>query len=89
MEQIGIREIKASMSHYIKRVKQGETLIITVRGRPVARLVPIENQMPSSINAMLDKGLAAWAGGKPLGARQHYPIEKGHSIARIVEEDRR
>ena len=89
MKPIGIREIKASMSHYIKRVKQGETLIITVRGRPVARLVPMENQMPSGITAMLDKGLAAWAGGKPLGARQHFPVKKGHSIARIVEEDRR
>lgn len=89
MERIGIREIKASMSHYIKRVKQGETLIITVRGRPVAKLVPLENKMPSGITTMLDKGLAAWAGGKPKGARQHFPIKKGHSIARIVEEDRR
>ncbi|MGI9863079.1 type II toxin-antitoxin system prevent-host-death family antitoxin [Moorella naiadis] len=89
MEQIGIREMKASLSHYIKRVRQGETLLITVRGRPVARLVPMDNRMPAGIKAMLDEGLAAWAGGKPRGARQHSPIKKGYSIARIVEEDRR
>ncbi|MDN5327287.1 MAG: hypothetical protein PWP41_1983 [Moorella sp. (in: firmicutes)] len=89
MEQIGIRKMKAFMSQYIKRVKEGETLIITVRGRPVARLVPIENKIPSGITTMLDKGLASWAGGKPLGTNQYLPVKKGHSIARIVEEDRR
>ncbi|AKX94551.1 hypothetical protein MTHERMOG20_10710 [Moorella thermoacetica] len=31
MEQVGIRKMKTSLSHYIKRVKQGESFIITER----------------------------------------------------------
>jgi hypothetical protein len=37
---------------------------------------------------MLDKGLASWGGGKPLGANKYLPVKKG-SIAGIVVEDRR
>ncbi|GEA14128.1 MAG: hypothetical protein PWR22_932 [Moorella sp. (in: firmicutes)] len=88
MEQVGIRKMKASLSHYIKRVKQGESLIITDRGRPVARLVPFENKIPAAITAMLDKGLASWSGGKPLGVNKYLPVKNGRSIASIVEEDR-
>ncbi|OIQ09536.1 hypothetisches protein [Moorella thermoacetica] len=89
MEQVGIRKMKTSLSHYIKRVKQGESLIITERGRPVTRLMPAENKIPPNITAMLDKGLASWAGGKPLGANKYLPVQKGRSIASIVEEARR
>ncbi len=40
MESIGIRELRQHASRYLARVKAGETLHITDRGRPVARLVP-------------------------------------------------
>ena len=41
MERIGIRELRQHASHYLSRVQGGESLEITDRGRPVARLVPI------------------------------------------------
>jgi len=40
MESIGVRELRQHASRYLARVKAGETLQITDRGRPVARLVP-------------------------------------------------
>ncbi len=41
MEQIGVRELRQNASRYLDRVVRGESLEITDRGRPVARLVPL------------------------------------------------
>ena len=38
---VGIRELKEHASALIRRVAAGETINITDRGRPVARLVPL------------------------------------------------
>jgi len=40
MERIGVRELRQHASRYLARVRLGETLEVTERGRPVARLVP-------------------------------------------------
>ncbi len=37
-----VSELKASLSRFLARVKAGEDVIVTERGRPVARLVPVE-----------------------------------------------
>lgn len=41
MDRIGVRELRQHASRYLARVVNGETLEVTDRGRPVARLVPI------------------------------------------------
>lgn len=42
MERIGVRELRQHASQYLHRVQQGETVEVTQRGRPVARLVPLD-----------------------------------------------
>ena len=41
MDRIGVRELRQHASRYLDRVAHGETLEVTDRGRPVARLVPV------------------------------------------------
>lgn len=41
MQRIGLRELRQHASRWVDRVAKGESLEITVRGRPVARMVPI------------------------------------------------
>jgi prevent-host-death family protein len=41
MESVGVRELRQHASRVLARVKNGETVEVTERGRPVARLVPI------------------------------------------------
>ena len=38
---VGIRELKQNASAVVARVKEGASLVVTDRGVPVARLVPI------------------------------------------------
>jgi prevent-host-death family protein len=40
--EVGIRDLKNGLSRYIERVRDGEEVIVTDRGRPVARLTSID-----------------------------------------------
>jgi prevent-host-death family protein len=42
MDRIGVRELRQHASRYLARVAGGETIEVTDRGRPVARLVPVD-----------------------------------------------
>ena len=42
MRVLPITRLKAELSEHLRHVKEGEEIIVTERGRPVARLVPIE-----------------------------------------------
>ena len=44
MRTIGAYEAKTHLPRLLDRVAQGESLTITRHGRPVARLVPVENE---------------------------------------------
>lgn len=41
MKTAAVAELKAQLSRYLSRVKAGEEVLVTERGRPVARLVPV------------------------------------------------
>jgi prevent-host-death family protein len=43
MERIGVRELRQHASRYLARVVGGETIEVTDRGRPVARLIPVRS----------------------------------------------
>lgn len=42
--QIGVRELRNDTAAILRRVEAGERLTITVSGRPVAELVPLEER---------------------------------------------
>jgi prevent-host-death family protein len=42
MKSAGVAELKARLASYLKLVKSGSEIVITDRGIPVAKLVPID-----------------------------------------------
>jgi prevent-host-death family protein len=40
VDTVGVRELRQNLSRYLDRVKAGENLTVTERGRVIARLVP-------------------------------------------------
>lgn len=42
MKSAGVAELKAHLSRYLASVKEGEEVTVTDRGRPIARLVPLD-----------------------------------------------
>jgi len=49
-----ISRLKATLSAYVERVKAGEEVLVTERGRPVAKLVPILRYDQAISNHLLD-----------------------------------
>ena len=89
MAAVGIQELKNRLSQYLKRVRAGERLVVTERGKPVAIISPPSvTIVDRRIEAMLREGVARWEGGKPQGARRP-PRIKGPSVAQAVIDDRR
>lgn len=89
MAGVGIRGLKNQLSHYLKRVKAGERLVVTERGKPVAIISPVSTSPADNhIEHLLREGIARWGGGKPTGTPRP-PRIKGPSVAQAVIEDRR
>jgi prevent-host-death family protein len=40
MNRVGVRELRQNLSRYLAEVKDGESFLVTERGREVARLLP-------------------------------------------------
>jgi len=40
MNNVGVRELRQNLSRYLVKVKEGESFVVTERGREVARLIP-------------------------------------------------
>ncbi len=69
MTLVGVAELKAALSSYLARVREGETVTVTDHGRPVARLVPIppsEESADERLQALERRGLLRRA-EQPLG----------------------
>ena len=90
MDTVGVRELKSSLSRYLKRVRSGARVTVTERGRAIATLVPVD--VPAATewaHALVDSGKARWSGGKPAGSRHPAPPVAGRSVSEAVVEDRR
>ena len=55
-DSVGIRELKGRLSAYVDRVRLGESITVTDRGEPVARLVPAA--MPEVLVRLAQEGRA-------------------------------
>jgi prevent-host-death family protein len=92
-----VREFKARLSRYLKRAAAGEEVIVTARGRPIARVLaagppgedhPNEAEIQRRLAAI--PGIILPTGPKPRGSRNPIRIRKGEKkLAEIVLEDRR
>lgn len=54
--RIGIRELRQGLSAALHRVRAGETLEVTDRGRPVARVVPVAQSSPE-LDELVERGI--------------------------------
>jgi prevent-host-death family protein len=66
MKTTAISELKAHLSEYLNQVKSGDEVLVTDRGKPVARIVPIFSKTRSrdSFSMMEKEGLIKLGSGK-------------------------
>jgi prevent-host-death family protein len=92
--QVSIREMKNRLSKYLKLVQTGQEVVITDRGRPVARLTLVAST-PEEAEAEAIKRILAlpWVrpgnGKKLKGASKPIRLKPGDkTAAEMVLEDR-
>ena len=92
MIQAGIKEIKNNLSRYLARVKDGEEVMITERGKAIARIVK-ENSKNMAVREALaqwiDRGVVIMPSRSPKGDVPARHRATGKTVAEMVIEDRR
>jgi prevent-host-death family protein len=54
---VGLRELRHNTSEVLARVRHGETIDVTEYGRPIARIVPVEDRTPTpTLERLADAG---------------------------------
>jgi len=98
VKPVGIRELKNRLSEYLRRVRSGESVLVTDRGEVVAELLPpgqgrMDPSVPAGLLALAKRGLATLgAPGKP--DPELYPAlplprrERRRSAAQLLDEER-
>jgi prevent-host-death family protein len=57
MEQVGVRELRANLASAVRQAGAGERVVITIDGRPVAQLGPLEPTGSPSLDELAASGL--------------------------------
>ena len=85
---VGVRELKTRLSEYLRRVKRGETILITDHGQPVGCIVPADQPLEARLQAMVEAGTLAWSGQKLEPMLPVAQVQGQHSVADLLIEDR-
>ena len=85
---VGTRELKNHLSQYLRRVKAGETLVITDRGTPVGQIVPIQLDLTDRLIKLKEAGVVEW-NGKSVPSYQPKAINTSKwLLSDLISEDR-
>ena len=81
---VSIRELKSRLSHYLRLTRKGESVVITDRGVPIGRIVPMGQDLDQRLAAMREAGQARWSGRK-LSQRKPVAKLRGRgSVAQLI-----
>ena len=71
MKQVKVTEFRAHLPEYLGKVQQGESITVMSRGKPVARLVPVNGVMESAREQLICLRKQARIGDivSPVGVR--------------------
>lgn len=89
MKYVGIRELKAQLARYLRAVEAGDTLTVTSRKRPIARVVPIKKreEIEETLEALAEQGLLRRSRRKPSPVARPLKISNVR-LGEAVLEDR-
>lgn len=86
--RVGTRELKTHLSKYLRRVKAGETVIVTERGRVIGQIAPVSQSLEERMKTLVSARLVQW-NGKKLVSYEPTVINHGpRQVSDLVSEDR-
>ncbi len=85
MTEAGIRELRNHLSRYLERVQAGEEIVVTDRGRAIARVLPIDGER--TIDRLIREGRATSA--KQRKRTLPTPLKTTGTVSDLIAEQRR
>lgn len=85
--EVGIRQLRGDLRRWLDVVKGGEEVVITERGRPIARLVAASRS--SALEELIESGAITTprAKARPSSARERVPARG--NVSELVKDQRR
>ena len=86
--RVGARELKNRLSEYLRKVKAGETITVTERGKIIGQIVPVRPSLDERMQTLVEAGVLEWNMQK-LEPYQPKAINRGErQVSDLVIEDR-
>jgi prevent-host-death family protein len=86
---VGIREAKINLSRILRRVRHGAEVVITDRGKPVGRIVPVRVNAVDLDTLVSDLEARGVLAEKRDGNQMRPPLPLRGSLAqKLLQEDR-
>lgn len=85
--EIGVRELHDKLSQYLQHVAAGGEIVVTMRGRRIARLSPVDPSDP--FENPRARGLVREPSRPKPALRGRLRIPTSRSVAELVAEQRR
>jgi prevent-host-death family protein len=83
--EVGVRELRDHLSRYLNRVREGDEVVITDRGRAIARVVPVGSERV--LDRLIAEGIVTPA--RRPKRRAGKPIKAKGTVSDLVAEQRR
>jgi prevent-host-death family protein len=93
MTDVSVRNLKNSLSEYLRRVQDGEEIIVISRRRPVARLSPLHSAGKRTVQTVALRRLrelagVSWTGEKPALPNKLVKLRGDKLASEIVSGNR-
>ena len=85
MAEVGIRELRDHLSKYLDEVQQGQDVVVTDRGRAIARILPMNGE--TTLDRLIREGLVTPA--RTHTRRRPAPLKTKGTVSDLVTEQRR
>lgn len=83
--EVGIRELRNHLSRYLGRVRDGEEILVTDRGRAIARVLPVGTDRV--IDRLVAEGIVTPARRSRRPAAR--PVAAAGTVSDLVADQRR
>ena len=84
--EVGVRDLKNNLSRYLGQVEAGIEVVVTDRGRPIARLTGMSSVGGDKLAALIDAGLVRPPVAKVR--RRPVPLSSKGPVSQLVGEQR-
>lgn len=93
MSTVGVKELKNRLTYYLRLTKQGEEIVVTDRGKPIALLQPLQSakqiqSREARLAQLVTQGVVTLPTRKPL-SRLRRVKAKGTPVSQRILEERR